>query len=370
MRSVRTLSASFLSLAIFFFALPSPGAGQVGMIPDDECRCVDPDGNEIENCRCFRTLDRGQFAWSVTGSRPRIGITLSTSGDENAAVGATIQSVMEDGPAERAGLKEGDIITYFDGRSLFDPLEDAEAEADLDLDGSLPAQRLLQMAQDLEPGDEVEVRYLRDGESATTTLTAEDLEGWGGNYLFLGEGWEGQWEPRDFGGAWNLQEFEGNWREALEDFQSQWNTEEFREQWKEAAEQFQSQNWRNLWFDTLGAEGNVVFWRGEDEPNVLFETTEPWNLYFGGVEGLQLEKLNPNLGEYFGTDMGVLVTEVEEDSTLGLQAGDVVLRVGDREVGDPSRLRKILLSYDPDEEITLHIMRQKREMTVTGTRGG
>jgi len=151
MRSVRTLSASFLSLAVFFFALPSPGTSQVGMIPDDECRCVDPDGNEIENCRCFQILDRGQFAWSVTGSRPRIGITLSTSGDENAAVGATIQSVMEGGPAERAGLKEGDIITYFDGRSLFDPLEDAEAEADLDLDGSLPAQRLLQMAQDLEP---------------------------------------------------------------------------------------------------------------------------------------------------------------------------------------------------------------------------
>ena len=82
-----------------------------------------------------------------------------------------------------------------------------------------------------------------------------------------------------------------------------------------------------------------------------------------------MEELNPDLGEYFGTERGVLVTDVDEDSTLGLQAGDVVLKVGDREVTDPSRFRKILSSYEAGEEITLHIMRQKNEMTVSGTKG-
>jgi hypothetical protein len=43
--------------------------------------------------------------------------------------------------------------------------------------------------------------------------------------------------------------------------------------------------------------------------------------------------------------------------------------VGDRDVTDPAKLRGILRTYEPDEEITLHIMRQKREMTVSGTRG-
>jgi C-terminal processing protease CtpA/Prc len=365
------------------------------MIPDEECRCVDADGNEIENCRCFRTLDRGQFSWtfsSADAGRPRIGITLSTVEDENASQGATVQEVMEDGPAHRAGLREGDIITHLDGQSLFDRLDDEDAEADLDLDGSLPAQRLLHLAHELEPGDEVEVRYLRDGTSETVTITADDLGGWGGNYVFMREGPGGQWDPENLRGAWNIQEYSGNWKKALEDFQNQWdseefqqqwkesmeefqnqwNSEEFRQQWEEMAEQFKDQNWRSFKFHAPEGEGNVVFWSDEDEPKVAFEAysaAEPFSFYFGSVGGLQLEELNPDLGEYFGTESGVLVTDVDEDSTLGLQAGDVILRVGDREVTDANRLRKILSSYEADEEITLHIMRQQREMTVSGTMG-
>jgi hypothetical protein len=366
-----------------FSVAPGPGAGQVGMLPDDECRCVDPDGNEIEDCRCFRTLDRGQLAWTFSNSRPRIGITLSTSDDENAAQGATIREVMEDGPADRAGLREGDVITHVNGRSLFDPLRDEDAEADLDPDGSLPAQRLLQMSRELEPGEEVELRYLRNGEPATTTVTAEDLEGWGGNYLFFGENLGGRWDPEAFEGQWKeaIEQFESQWdpekfhkqwEETMNQFHDQWDSEEFEEQWKEMAEQFENQNWRRWQFQAPEGEGNVVFWRGEDEPGAVFNVyrdTEPFNLYFGTVGGVHLEALNPNLGEYFGTDSGVLVTEVEEDSTLGLLSGDVILQVADREVTDPVKLRRILRSYEPDEEITFHIMRQKSEMTVSGTLG-
>jgi S1-C subfamily serine protease len=85
------------------------------------------------------------------------------------------------------------------------------------------------------------------------------------------------------------------------------------------------------------------------------------------VAGVALEELNPKLGEYFGTTEGVLVTDVDEESSLGLQPGDVILEIGDRDVTDPDRVRRILGTYDDDEAITLRIMRQKREMSVQGT---
>ena len=71
---------------------------------------MDKDGKEIENCRCFRTFEPGQFAFdlaSFTSPRARIGITLTITTSENDARGARIQSVLEDGPADRAGLREG-----------------------------------------------------------------------------------------------------------------------------------------------------------------------------------------------------------------------------------------------------------------------
>jgi len=87
------------------------------------------------------------------------------------------------------------------------------------------------------------------------------------------------------------------------------------------------------------------------------------------VGGLQLLDLKPGLADYFGTASGVLVADVHEDSKLGLQPGDVILAVGDREITDPDRVRRILSSYAADETVTLRVMRQKREMTVTGTLG-
>jgi S1-C subfamily serine protease len=80
-------------------------------------------------------------------------------------------------------------------------------------------------------------------------------------------------------------------------------------------------------------------------------------------------RLNPKLADYFGTSEGVLVADVTDDSTLGLQPGDIILAVGDREVKDADHVRRILRSYGPDEDITFRIMRQKKEMSVRGSLG-
>ncbi|MBT8404979.1 MAG: PDZ domain-containing protein, partial [Gemmatimonadetes bacterium] len=92
---------------------------------------------------------------------------------------------------------------------------------------------------------------------------------------------------------------------------------------------------------------------------------------FGGgncIEGVEFVELNPELGEYFGTDEGILVARVAESSALGLRAGDVLMAVDGREVRSTDHARRILSSYEPDEEIRLRIMRQGAETEVLARR--
>jgi S1-C subfamily serine protease len=84
------------------------------------------------------------------------------------------------------------------------------------------------------------------------------------------------------------------------------------------------------------------------------------------VQGVEFIDLNPELGEYFGADSGVLVVEVDEESTLGLMAGDVVLAVGAREVDTVGRVLRLIRSYEEDEPIRFRIMRQGSEVVAQG----
>jgi C-terminal processing protease CtpA/Prc len=90
-----------------------------------------------------------------------------------------------------------------------------------------------------------------------------------------------------------------------------------------------------------------------------------WHLPRGWLD-MELVALNRELGEYFGADNGVLVVRAPtKDDTLGLQSGDVILRIGEREVKNPEHAMRILRSYEPEEELTLHIVRRGRSETLT-----
>ncbi|HSR42689.1 MAG TPA: PDZ domain-containing protein, partial [Longimicrobiales bacterium] len=295
----------------------------------------------------------------------RIGVTVS--GQQHARWdrdGAHVESVLEGGPADEAGLLEGDVIVRVNGHSLFDPLDDQEDEDDIDLDQSVPVQRLLALLGDVEPGDEVEIEYLRDGETRRAVLEAEENPaGFGRGLAVLdqvGPGivWNRGGDVRAFsfpeeGRAWRFNLPEGRFDFDL-DF---------------------PEGMRYLRMDTLRSEGGELgeLLAGSRDPcftrgSGASSGGSVW--IFGGncVDGLELTEVNPELGEYFGTDEGLLVTEVREGSTLGLRAGDVLLAVDGREVEDVGHARRILQSYRPDEELTLRIMRSGEAMEVTGRR--
>jgi C-terminal processing protease CtpA/Prc len=97
----------------------------------------------------------------------------------------------------------------------------------------------------------------------------------------------------------------------------------------------------------------------------------PWGgapmIIRGPVADMELARLTPGLGRYFGTDSGVLVVRAPPEGGLGLQDGDVILSIAGRKPTDSSHVIRILGSYDPGEKITLEVMRMHRRIPVTTT---
>ena len=79
--------------------------------------------------------------------------------------------------------------------------------------------------------------------------------------------------------------------------------------------------------------------------------------------------MNPELGEYFGTEEGVLVISSPRDAGLGLKGGDVILAVDGRKPAGPSHLLRILRSYQRGENFKLDILRGRKRETVTARLG-
>lgn len=80
---------------------------------------------------------------------------------------------------------------------------------------------------------------------------------------------------------------------------------------------------------------------------------------------MELVSLSPELGEYFGTDSGVLVVRAPDNNEAWkLRDGDVILKIGDRVPASPVHAMRILRSYRPGEKLRLEIMREKRRQTL------
>jgi hypothetical protein len=86
---------------------------------------------------------------------------------------------------------------------------------------------------------------------------------------------------------------------------------------------------------------------------------------YGRWLDLEMVKLNPELGDYFGTTDGLLVIRAPDDSMLPLKGGDVILSVDGRPATSQAQLMRVLRSYEPAEDVKLDIMRQKRRTTLS-----
>jgi hypothetical protein len=209
-----------------------------------------------------------------------IGVQLGSS-TGNGQAGARVREVSPGGPAERAGVRAGDLIVAVNGKEVR---------------GADPARRVVELLRGVRPGDKVTLRVLRAGRRLEFRVTA------------------GPGLDQVFGGA----------------------TAQL-----------------------------------PDLPMPPFKALAPWGggpmIIRGPVADMELARLTPALGRYFGADTGVLVVRAPPDGALGLQDGDVILSIGGRKPIDSSHVVRILASYDPGEKITLEVLRLHRRISVATT---
>lgn len=246
----------------------------------------------------------------ITQRRARFGVSVNIRARSTDSVGAYINGVTPGGPAAKAGIKSGDIITRVNGQSLVDNAKQT------DHGQSAPGLELIEFAAKLEPNDTVAVEFRRGAEKKTVTVVTAD---------------EPMWAFRSPDGAPG---FAYAWGEGEPDPMA-----------------------------LAGIDG--------PDPMERIRVRPPGFLLRWGtpLADLEVAPINPDLGRYFGVTEGILIIDVPDSSSLNLKPGDVVLSVGGREPSSPSHLLRILRSYDPDEDVKIEIMRMKKKETIVGTVG-
>lgn len=249
-------------------------------------------------------------------SRPSLGLVVDMRAGATDSIGARIESVTPGGPADRAGIRSGDVITRFGGRSLLEyPNITTAPRSD---PRSAPAMRLIIQSVQLAPNDTVALQ-LRRGKNIRNVRVVT--------------------EPQRTVTYWR-QPAPGSGADA-----------------QMVAELEQR-------FDVLQSKEPMIAEAQGALPRSLFVTSPD------ALASLQLAPLNAELGQYFGISDGILVISVPKNSGLRLRGGDVILRVDGRTPASPFHLLRILQSYDSEEEVRLDIVRNRKRETVEGTLAG
>jgi S1-C subfamily serine protease len=231
----------------------------------------------------------------VMNRRARLGLKVNLRARETDSIGAFVDAVTPNGPAARAGIRSGDIITRVDQKSVLTGGETVTRDARQ----SSPGLRLIELAAALEPNDTISLEYRRGKDRKTVTVVTTDEP----NILIRG---------RPDGRSFAFRYGPG---------------------------------------DRVGPEeilGGMPF------------------LYGSALADLELAPLNPDLGQYFGTDTGVLVISVPSESQLGFKGGDVVMTVDGRKAESPSHLLRILRSYGDTEGFKAEVLRNRKRVTIEG----
>lgn len=255
-------------------------------------------------------------------SQPRLGIYVDNSRPQDSdKYGALVSAVTPGGPADKAGIRSGDIITRVDGKSLASGGGDKAGSTN----ESLPGMRLIEVVTKLQAGKPVTVEYRRDSTSHTVKITPVEEEEITITSL----------APSVMLRADSIAVRSG----TIRPFSISRTPMALERQ----------------------AEGMSVF--GNPMPGGNFA----YAFNVGGpLSNLEMVSLNDKLGAYFGTSEGVLVVNVGEKDAFGLLPGDVIVSVDGRKVTASTQLMRILRTYDKGEEFKIQIMRQKKAETLTG----
>lgn len=92
-----------------------------------------------------------------------------------------------------------------------------------------------------------------------------------------------------------------------------------------------------------------------------------FNMAFIGVSGLEIDKYEKALGVDIQAEKGFVVVEVSPNSPAsksGIQANDVITKIGDTEVTSFTTLRKALYNYKPGDSAKIEVIRNSKKQKI------
>lgn len=252
-------------------------------------------------------------------SRPIIGVSVDPAPRETDRYGAYITAVSPGLPADKAGLRSGDIITRVAGKEIGTTERPRDGASQ-----SLVSIRLIEAVGALEAGKEVRIDYRRDGSQRSAMIAPiEDR-----NLVTLRA-----MEPQE---------------ERLSTIIARPSVSVVRPSAPGAPP---------------APSGEVRVWSSAPASGGF----GAFSFATGALAKMELAPMNAKLGSYFGVSNGVLVVNVPSEGNMGLQPGDVVTAVDGRRVETPNELLRVLRTYDKDRSFTLQVTRQKRQESLTAT---
>jgi hypothetical protein len=133
---------------------------------------------------------------SAMAKRAALGLELRTTGTRRDTLGVFVEAVTPKGPAEIAGIIEGDRIASINGVDLRTPAADTEDS----YANGLAAHRLSREVQKLSPGSRVNLRVYSGGRLRDMQVTAgkaSDVMRHGNRFRFMMPGMDGMFDGPD-----------------------------------------------------------------------------------------------------------------------------------------------------------------------------
>ena len=272
------------------------------------------------------------YAYRYIGNPDRAMIGVVLDPDDK---GVRLSAVTPDGPAARAGLRDGDIITAIDHQPVVDKSSKASYE------------KALTLLANLKAGQNLSINYLRGNDTGVVTVAAERREAWNWPML-INDDPKHSLLPKDFDERMRA-EMERAQREAER------TAAHDKAHMQRDVERAQHEAERAMEHDKAHMQADVA--RATRDAMRQMRTTMPW-------WGLNLAPLNADLGRYFGTDKGVLVIAADQDSLPGIRGGDVITSIGGEQVNRPEDALRALRDQDTGKDVAIKLLRDRKTLAL------
>ena len=245
----------------------------------------------------------------LDGRGSELGAMVSDVDVKSATAGVKVDDVHEDSPAEKAGIKAGDIVVEYDGERV------------------RSARQFNRLVQETPDGRTVAIALMRDGKKQTVNATPE-----AGRMTW------------NFGADVDraLREAERGMRGFRYEVPAPYFDFRFDDRDNREPRRFEYRM-----------------------PNQLM----PFSNRSRGRLGVSVQSLTDDLEEFFGaTNGGALVSSVSQDSAAakaGIKAGDVIVSINGRRISDADDLISELDAASGDA--TIVVLRDKKEMALKVT---